>query len=119
MSEDEILDPTAVARLRRLGGDEFVGKMIAIFLSFVPQKLAAARAGLVAGDLKAVGDAVHPLKSSAGGIGARVMFELAGRMERLAMQHQPDTLPGLLDELDAAFALVRPRLEALRPNPKP
>ena len=119
MNEIEPLDPEAIARLRQLGGDTFVQKMIEIFLNYVPTKLAAARAGLLAGDLKAVADAVHPLKSSSGGIGAEVMFDLTARIEKLAMKKQTDTLPGLLDELDAAFAEVRPRLEAARQNIKP
>ena len=119
MNENEPLESEAIARLRRLGGDAFVQKMIDIYLDFVPAKIAAARAGMLSGDLKAVADAVHPLKSSSGGIGAGLLFDLTARIEKLAMKKQSATLPELMDELDAAFAQVRSRLEAVRQIVKP
>ncbi|HEY6167171.1 MAG TPA: Hpt domain-containing protein [Verrucomicrobiae bacterium] len=115
MSEENCLDLEALARLRRFGkGGQFVREMIDLFLSYAPTKLAEAQKGLEAGDLLAIEKAVHPLKSGAGNIGARVVRDLATQIERLAAAKQGDDLPALLHELDTAFAEVKVRLEAAK-----
>lgn len=116
MSEESELDRAALARLRKLGGDEFVRRMIDIFFDYAPKRIAAARGGEQAGDLAAIAKAVHPLKSSAGQIGARRIQDLAGQIEKLAMDNQAGPIPPLLSQLEAAFEQIKPRLEQER-NP--
>ena len=116
MSDENLFDGAAVEKLRKLGGDEFVRRMIDMFFDYAPKRVAAARAGEQAGDLAAIAKAVHPLKSSAGQIGARGMQELCSQLEKLAMDNQAGPIPPLLDQLEAALAQIRPLLEQAR-NP--
>jgi len=102
----------AIERLRQLGGDEFVGQMIDLFLDYAETKIADAHKAGVAGDLPGVAKAVHPIKSSAGNIGASQVQELATRLEQLAKQPPGDELNRLLGELETAFAEIKPALEA-------
>lgn len=119
MSDESGLNPAAIAKLRKLGGDKFVGDMIDLFFQYAPQRLAAARAGALAGDLQAVEKAVHPLKSSAGQIGARWVQDLAAQIEKLAVDKQADAIQPLLPQLEEAITRVKPLLEAERNRPPP
>jgi CheY-like chemotaxis protein/HPt (histidine-containing phosphotransfer) domain-containing protein len=111
MAESPHLNPAALERLHRLGGAEFVGKMIALFLSYTAEKIAGARAAQVAGDLGGVAKAVHPIKSSAGNVGATRVQELAQRLEALAQQGPSAAVTALVGELEQAFLAVKPELE--------
>ena len=107
MSDVTNLDPTAVQRLQRLGGDEFVVKMIDLFAGYAREKLAAAHQAHAAGELEGVADAVHPIKSSAGNVGAK-------HVQDLARQSNGEPLAGLLEELDRAFLASMKDLEQLK-----
>ena len=106
------LDPTAMERLRRLGGEKFTGEMIRLFLSYGGEKVDEARKAQYAGDLAGVEKAVHPIKSSAGNVGAVRMQQLAAEAEQCAREQKPDEVSRLMDELEAAFQTVSPLLEA-------
>ena len=67
-----------------------------------------------AGDVAALGKAIHPLRSSSGNVGAQAMHELATQIDHLALEQKAEELPRLLRELEAAFAQVKPRLEKER-----
>ena len=99
-------------RLRRLGGEKFTGEMIRLFLSYGGEKLGEARKAQCAGDLPSVEKAVHPIKSSAGNVGAVRMQQLAAEAEQCAREQKPDEVSRLMDELETAFQTVRPLLEA-------
>jgi HPt (histidine-containing phosphotransfer) domain-containing protein len=105
------LDPTALERLHRLGGKPFVVKMLALFLDYSDGKIAEARAAYTRSDLEAVQKAVHPLKSSAGNVGVPRVQEWASRVELLAKQGDPLSVAAGLNELERAFAEVKPELE--------
>ena len=111
MCEPPNLDPEALQRLQRLGGDAFVCKMIDLFLDYAGKRLAEARAAHTARDLPGVARAVHPLKSSAGNVGACQVQALAARIEELAGRGQGEALVTSLRELEQAFAAVKPELE--------
>ena len=111
MSESQNLDPAALERLQKLGGDAFVAKMIGLFVDYAGGKVATARKAQAEGNLTGVHDAVHPIKSSAGNVGACRVQELAQRIEQLASQGQGDALGALIAELEAAFAAVKVELE--------
>jgi HPt (histidine-containing phosphotransfer) domain-containing protein len=117
MNEIIHLDPAAIERLQRLGGRVFVVKMIDLFSSYGGEKLAAANRARREGNLIGIADAVHPIKSSAGNIGAKRVQALAQQIEQLARQSQGEALPGLLDELDAAFVAAKNELEQIKNSP--
>jgi HPt (histidine-containing phosphotransfer) domain-containing protein len=103
-----------LARLNEIGGPAFVQEMIDLFLELAPQRLTAVRDGIEAGDLGAVARAVHPLKSSAGNLGADRVQDLAERTEQLAMAGSAAAMPMLLRQLEASLAEVYERLRSVR-----
>ena len=107
------LDLSAIERLRRLGGDKFLREMIVLFLDYGAKKVAEAVAAQSAGDLAAVAKAVHPIKSSAGNVGASQVQALATRLETQAKDGEATALPTGVAELTAAFAAVSVELKAL------
>jgi len=117
------LDPAALERLRRLGGDKFVREMIGLFLDYVGKKVVEARRAQESGDLAGVQKAVHPVKSSAGNVGASQVQALAARLEMQAKQDEREAVAAGMVELEQAFAAVGIELEAARqefaPPPEP
>jgi HPt (histidine-containing phosphotransfer) domain-containing protein len=105
------LDPQALQRLEQLGGTAFVIKMIDLFNSYAGEKVAAARQACAAGALAGVEKAVHPIKSSAGNVGACRVQALAEQLEQSARQGQANAVEGLLRELELAFTAARDALE--------
>ena len=114
VNDEREFNRAAVAKLHQLGGSEFVRRMIDMFFDYAPKRLAAAQTALLAGDLPGVEKSVHPLKSSAGQLGAVRIQELAAQIEKMAMERRVEALPALLAELDASLAGIRPLLEQER-----
>jgi HPt (histidine-containing phosphotransfer) domain-containing protein len=109
-----VIDPAAVERLRKLGGDELIARMIELFFSYAEPKVALARASLEAGELEAAGRAAHSLKSSAGNLGAQELALVSSDVEAAAMKQDGTEVLRLLEDLEAAFARAKARLEELR-----
>lgn len=105
------LNSVAIERLQRLGGDQFAVDMLDLFLTYGAQKLAEARAACQAGELEALADAVHPIKSSAGNVGATRIQELCASIEDSARRQTTQPLAPQLADLEQAFAEAKPRLE--------
>jgi len=84
MSDTKLIDETALERLQRLGGDAFVRQMLELFITYAPKRVGAARAAEQSNNLTALANAVHPLKSSAGQVGAVRVSDLAAEIESLA-----------------------------------
>jgi CheY-like chemotaxis protein/HPt (histidine-containing phosphotransfer) domain-containing protein len=101
-------------QLRKLGGDAFTAEMIGVFLEYVGQKIAQGRQAYAVGDFIGVENAIHPIKSSAGNVGARQIQELASRIEDLARKRQGGSLGALLAEIDNAFQWAKPQFEKTR-----
>lgn len=101
-------------QLRKLGGDSFAAEMIGVFLEYVAKKIAQGQQAYAAGDLAGVENALHPIKSSAGNVGARQIQELAARIEDLARKRQGEPLGVLLAEIDNAFQAAKPQFERIR-----
>jgi CheY-like chemotaxis protein len=88
-SEPE-LDSQTLSELRELSkatGDDVLRKLVETFLSELPQRLAALRSALDAGDLVALGRAAHAMKSAAA-IGALRYAKLCGTVESHALANQ-------------------------------
>jgi len=96
-------------------------------LSSVPSSRAVwswrnwSRAALQAGNLPGVALAAHPIKSSAGNVGAVQVQVLATQIEQSAKNAQAEVAPAQIDELERAFAEVVALLQAektkLQPKP--
>jgi HPt (histidine-containing phosphotransfer) domain-containing protein len=114
MNETGPLDAAVFTKLQSLGGVEFVREMIDIFFAYAPEKIAEARAALTTGDREAVAKAVHPLKSSAGHIGAQRLLLLATEIEEHAREYPLAALELRISELEKAHAAVVPELQKVR-----
>ncbi|MGB0583232.1 MAG: Hpt domain-containing protein [Limisphaerales bacterium] len=119
MADQPILDNESLERLQQLGENKFVHEMVSMFYGYAYEKLAAARAALAARDIDAVEKAIHPLKTSAGHVGALVMKQVAQQIEKSARDGEKEPIPGLLSALEQAYTDVKPLLEAkLQDYPK-
>jgi HPt (histidine-containing phosphotransfer) domain-containing protein len=114
MSDPTGIDPQALAQLHKIGGPDFVRKMIELFMDEAPKRLTAARNAERAGDLKAIGEAAHSLKSSALNFGGDRMALTAEKIEVLTRSNSSENLSLLLDDLDQAFAQIKAWLENQR-----
>ena len=112
MNEPSPFDPAAIERLLKLGGPKFTLEMIDLFGSYGGKKVAEARQAQNAGNLTTLAEAAHPLKSSAGNVGAVRVQELAAQVEASAREQNAGLAGAQLDELERAFAEARTYLEA-------
>jgi HPt (histidine-containing phosphotransfer) domain-containing protein len=85
--------------------------MLDLFLSYGTEKLAEARDAWKNGHFENLADSVHPIKSSAGNIGAVRIQGLCASIEQDVKQQKTSSLEQQLNELECAFAEVRPLLE--------
>jgi GAF domain-containing protein/DNA-binding response OmpR family regulator len=111
-SPDGLIDEAVLARLADgTGGDEgFVSDLIEQFVADAPRLVAAARAGLDAGDAEEVRRAAHTLKSNAATFGAHA---LAGRSRELEDAAKRGALEGASEQVDAMGSELDLVLEAL------
>ena len=109
-----MLDPDALARLRKLGGGKLLGQLTDLFLVHGRQRLDSALAAHQQGDLPTLEAAVHSLKSSAGNLGARELYELAERIEQRAAAGDAAAVAPLVAQLPGLFEQTQRALEALR-----
>ena len=107
--DDELpaTDPEALARLKRFGGDRLLSRMIALFLTAAPERIAAARTASAMGDVPAAELALHSLKSSSGQLGAVRMQQLSEQGEHHARRGSLDGVAQLADELEQELERVR------------
>ena len=114
MNEPKPFDPAAIERLLKLGGPKFTLEMIDLFGSYGGKKIAEAWSAQQAGQLAALAEAAHPLKSSAGNVGAVRVQELAAQVELSAREQKAEMAGAQLDDLEHAFAEAKIFLDAER-----
>ncbi|MDH4167272.1 MAG: response regulator [Gammaproteobacteria bacterium] len=79
-----VLNDSALAQIRALqqpGGPDLLDKVIALYLESSQSLLEKLRAGLAAGDARALYEAAHALKSSSANVGATALAEIARQLE--------------------------------------
>jgi PAS domain S-box-containing protein len=111
-SESQVDDQTLVElqELSKATGDDVLRKLVEVFLSELPERLAALKAALDAGDLVALGRAAHAMKSAAA-IGALRYAKLCGTVESHALADNRSAALALgrmlVDESDQIPAILR------------
>ena len=118
-SGDELpaTDAASLDRLRRFGGGKLLNQMIALFDTAAPERIAAARAGLAAGDPHPVEQALHALKSSAAQLGAMRLQRLCERGELIARGGSLDSIDELVEQIADELGRVKVWLDGAR-NPE-
>lgn len=116
MNDGNQIDTQALARLNNIGGPSFVREMIELFLADAPRRIQAVRAAQVAGDLVAVSEATHALKSSARTLGSNSVHALASQIETMTRLQHSENLPTLLDHLEQACLATCDQLQGERLN---
>ncbi len=106
------LDPTALAELQDLMGDD-LADLIAAYIEDGQLHIDTMTAALTDGDLEALGEAAHSLKSSSANMSALQVSELARQIEALAKGGQRDQIAPLVAELPRRFAAAAEALMAL------
>ena len=109
----ELIDHTVIDRLHRTGGDELVGKMLELFATYVADRVQDARHAVDEGRLADVAKAAHAIRSSAGNIGATVLFDIATRIEHNVENAAPQEAPSMVGELEHTFAATLRGVEQL------
>ena len=112
MSESDILDQSALDRLRDWGGEKLLRQMIRLFLENAPARMAQIREGLSGGDVKESEKGAHSLKSSAANVGALRVRDIAANMERAASGGDSTAAHQLLPSLETAFTEAISALES-------
>lgn len=113
MTDQEILDPSALDRLREWGGDKLLGQMIRLFLENSPTRMDQIRSGVGGAGVEEAEKGSHSLKSSAANIGAHKLRELSAEMERAATAGDLQTVTDMLPSLEDAYAKAIAALESV------
>jgi CheY-like chemotaxis protein/HPt (histidine-containing phosphotransfer) domain-containing protein len=114
-SGDGPIDRRVLARLAEgTGGDvEFVAELIGQFVADAPELVAAARAGLEAGDAAEVRRAAHTLKSNAATFGAHGLAESSRDLEEAAKRGALHDGPAQVEALGRELDMIREALPAV------
>ena len=100
-----VFDPDAFER--QTGGDaDLRAEIVQMFLEDCPMRAAEIRAAVVAGDAAGLVSSAHALKGSAAYLAASIVRELAGDLERLGRERDLAAAPAVLEQLDAAIAVL-------------
>jgi signal transduction histidine kinase/DNA-binding NarL/FixJ family response regulator len=106
------LDRAAV--LDRVGGDEaFLQRLVKVFLSDGPKRVAVMRKALAEGDAESLARAAHAFKGTVGIFGAHDVVEASGHLEMLARAGDLTAARRAFTALESKLATVRPQLDAL------
>lgn len=101
----------------RLGGDENSARQIvALFLSETPELVAKLRSAALAENWKLMAKLAHSLRGSSATLGADVLADVAGKVERVAQNPDDSTLSTLLSQLDAAVCALEASIQRLNPQ---
>lgn len=110
---NDVLDMKAIERLRNLGGPTLVKNLGESVLTHLPELFDKIDHGIASGDLRAVGDGAHSMRSSAGIVGAMTLVDCAARVEKLSQENNmPETAKAVV-ELHALYMKVERALHAL------
>jgi HPt (histidine-containing phosphotransfer) domain-containing protein len=113
MSDSDIIDPQAQARLREWGGAKLLTQMIRLFLENAPNRMEQVRKGLAEGNVREAERGVHSLKSSAANVGAVRVSRLAAQMEDHASRADLTAVAGQMPNLESEFAAASHQLAAI------
>ncbi len=113
MTDSQVIDPDALARLKEWGGDKLAGQMVRLFLKNSGTRMDQIRTGVGDGIPEEVERGAHSLKSSAANIGAEDLRTITTQIESAALEEDVDRLDTLLPELESAYGSAMAELKAI------
>lgn len=116
-TEQPVLDPAVVARVRAYGEPMFQ-QLVGQYLDELPQRLAQIDQALRRGDLKGAGGIAHALKGSSGSLGMGRLWQACGALEKDCREggDAGQALAGVRLQAEAAAAAMRAVLAAPAPG---
>jgi HPt (histidine-containing phosphotransfer) domain-containing protein len=114
--DDRVLDREIVEQLLALtqaGNPSLLGRLQASFARDTPERLAALRAAVAAGDSDGVAFNAHTIKGSAANLGAVQVVETCEQIESLPALTEAGTVERLLDQLEQRAATAEGALARL------
>jgi two-component system, sensor histidine kinase and response regulator len=99
---------------RVLGDRRLPEELLNIFCDECPQRLAAFRGALAAGDAESLERAAHSLRGSAGNLGATATAQAAGALEELARNRDLTNAGESIAAVEAEVARLLPAIELFR-----
>jgi len=99
---------------RVMGNTELARRVVTVFLSSIPEQLAALAEAVDRFDAQSAGLAAHSIKGAAANAGALRLSETAQRAERLGKTGELAAVSGLLPELKARWEQFRVQAEDFR-----
>jgi signal transduction histidine kinase/HPt (histidine-containing phosphotransfer) domain-containing protein len=112
---ETLLDQTVIADLRALppsNGVSMLQELIGLFIQNVPQRLTNLRQSI--NDAPMLAFHAHALKSMSLNLGAKRVVEISQMLEELGRNRNVRGAPGLLRELEVAYAQTKAQLLELR-----
>ena len=94
--------------------EELACELVEIFLEDAPEKLEMINQGVSNGDAETVEKAAHSLKGAAGNLSAKVVRELALKLETMGKGGTLDGAAELVAQVEGEYEKVRVALEAAR-----
>ncbi|MBK9373105.1 MAG: response regulator [Holophagales bacterium] len=98
---------------RLMGDADLIEEITRGFLEDVPTKLAALAEAVRQGDPAEASRQAHSLKGSSANVGAVAMSAVAGVLEAAASAGRIEAVAALAPDLEAAFAVLEPRMKEL------
>jgi CheY-like chemotaxis protein/HPt (histidine-containing phosphotransfer) domain-containing protein len=115
LSGESLLDESILAELREMSpaeGVNIVRELVDLFLESAPQRIAQINQFIA--DPSKLAFHAHALKSMGLNLGAKHIVDLSQKLEELGRAGELARAPGLLRELEVAFAQTKVRLLLLR-----
>ena len=104
---ESVIDRAAMERLDRIGGDTLRIKVVDLFFQRAPELFADMLRAVAAEDARALEEAAHAFKSSAGNVGAKRLMALLQTLEDLGRREQVagarEAMRAVKVEVDAAL----------------
>jgi len=82
------------------GDIEFLKKLVEVFSSEYPEKLARIPRAIKGKDFKTISETAHSLKGSSGNLGLTRVYELSSEIERFAKEEKTEDIEKLYRELE-------------------
>ena len=111
--DDAVLEPNTTRQLRdmvKMGGKDAVERIYRLYLENGPPSLAEIDASIAADDAPRIGKAAHALKSMSLSIGAHLVAQVAGELEKAGRHDAKPSFPvnrnQIAAELERAYASI-------------